>query len=168
MHWSFKPAGVLWRAYYVNIDSVYVKFVGYDVNGSNHLHFWNCFLRDSISYTICRHSSYQSPHHISHVLLPIVHYLLQSERKLGIFSLYFAFYKRIALTKFAYFPKMGFVVDNLPLGQDLFEYFGWWNEKFISPTAPYSSVIWGWYNSRISGRHTKWNQYHPHPARGGG
>jgi hypothetical protein len=29
------------------------------------------------------------------------------------------------------------------------------------PTAPHSSIIWGWYNRPISGRGTKWTQSHP-------
>jgi hypothetical protein len=35
----------------------------------------------------------------------------------------------------------------------------------ISQNAPYSSVIWFWYNSPISGQHTKWAQPHPHPTK---
>jgi hypothetical protein len=34
---------------------------------------------------------------------------------------------------------------------------------FIPPTAPHSSIIRGWYNTPISGRRTKWAQYHPTP-----
>jgi hypothetical protein len=34
----------------------------------------------------------------------------------------------------------------------------------IPPTAPHSSsIIWGWYNSPLSGRRTKWTQSHPTP-----
>jgi hypothetical protein len=34
----------------------------------------------------------------------------------------------------------------------------------IPPTAPYSSyIIRGWYNRPISGRRTKWTQFHPTP-----
>jgi hypothetical protein len=33
----------------------------------------------------------------------------------------------------------------------------------IPPNAPYSSIIWGWYNTQISGRRTKWTQFDPTP-----
>jgi hypothetical protein len=33
----------------------------------------------------------------------------------------------------------------------------------IPPNAPYSSIIWVWYNRPISGRRTKWTQFHPNP-----
>jgi hypothetical protein len=32
----------------------------------------------------------------------------------------------------------------------------------IPPTTPHSSsIMWGWYNRPISGRRTKWTQFHP-------
>jgi hypothetical protein len=33
----------------------------------------------------------------------------------------------------------------------------------ISPNIPHSSIIWGWYNGSISGRHSKWIRSHPTP-----
>jgi hypothetical protein len=33
----------------------------------------------------------------------------------------------------------------------------------IPPTTACSSIIWGWYNRPINGRHTKWTQSHPTP-----
>jgi hypothetical protein len=48
----------------------------------------------------------------------------------------------------------------------------WWTKwhwgrfpppALIPQNAPYSSVIWCWYSSRINGQHTKWAQLHLTP-----
>jgi hypothetical protein len=58
---------------------------------------------------------------------------------------------------------VSFVVDKVVLGQVFSEYFDFPLPIRIPTIAPQLSIIWGWYNRPISGRHTKWTQSHPTP-----
>jgi hypothetical protein len=58
---------------------------------------------------------------------------------------------------------VGFVVDNVALGQFTCEHFGFSCQSMFPPVAPQSpsSITWGWYNRSNSGCSTKWAQSHP-------
>jgi hypothetical protein len=69
---------------------------------------------------------------------------------------------RYSLTAPGFEPRSGYVgcvVDKVALGRGFLRLL----TILVPENAPYSSVIWGWYNRPISGRSTKWTQSHPTP-----
>lgn len=77
---------------------------------------------------------------------------------------------RLLVTDFAswwhgFHPRtglMGFMVGN-GSGADFLQISLFPVPVLIPPTAPYSSIFWGWYSEPTSGLRAEWTQSHPIP-----